>query len=81
MMEFILWVVFTKIVSQVVIIKKTVIIEKDCDYWWLFVIIDDYLFLLMIICDCLLLLMIICDYWWLFVIIEKDCNKINLVVL
>ena len=32
-MEFILWVIFTKIVSQVVIIKKIVIIEKDCDYW------------------------------------------------
>ena len=27
MMEFILWVIFTKIVLQVVIIKK------DCDYW------------------------------------------------
>ena len=39
MMEFILWVIFTKIVSQVVIIKKiviiekVVIIEKDCDNW------------------------------------------------
>ena len=39
MMEFILWVIFTKIVSQVVIIKKiviiekTVIIEKDCHNW------------------------------------------------
>ena len=39
MMEFILWVIFTKIVSQVVIIKKIVIIEKiviteeDHDYW------------------------------------------------
>ena len=37
MMEFILWVIFIKIVSQVVIIKKigiiekTMIIGKDCD--------------------------------------------------
>ena len=37
MMEFILWAIFTKIVSQVVIkkkkLKKIVIIEKDCDNW------------------------------------------------
>ena len=33
MMEFILWVIFTKIVSQVIITKKTVIIEKDHDCW------------------------------------------------
>ena len=33
-MEFILWVIFTKIVSQVVIIKKIVITEKDCDYYY-----------------------------------------------
>ena len=33
MMEFMLWVIFTKIVSQVIIIKKTVIIGKDHDYW------------------------------------------------
>ena len=33
MMEFILSVIFTKIVSQIVIIKKIVIIEKDWDYW------------------------------------------------
>ena len=33
-MEFILdGVIFTKIVSQVIIIKKIVIIEKDHDYW------------------------------------------------
>ena len=32
MMEFILWVSFTKIVSQVIIIKNIVIIEKDHDY-------------------------------------------------
>ena len=37
MMEFILWAIFTKIVSEVVIIKRLwlskniVIIEKDCD--------------------------------------------------
>ena len=39
MMEFILWVIFTKIVSQVVIIKKIVIIKENHDYWkisWLF---------------------------------------------
>ena len=28
-----LWVIFTKIVPQVVIIKKIVIIQKDHDYW------------------------------------------------
>ena len=39
MMEFILYIIFTKIVSQVVIIKKIVIIEKDCDC---FIFIDDY---------------------------------------
>ena len=33
MMEFILWVIFTKIVSQVVIIKKIVITEKNCNNW------------------------------------------------
>ena len=33
MVEFILWVIFTKIVSQVVIIKKIVIIEKNCNNW------------------------------------------------
>ena len=39
MMEFIVWVIFTKIMSQVIIIKKIVIIkkiliiEKDRDYW------------------------------------------------
>ena len=39
MMEFILWVIFTKLVSQVVVIKKIaviekiVIIEKDHDHW------------------------------------------------
>ena len=51
MMEFILWVIFTKIVSQVVTIKKIAIIKKDCDYY----------------CDYLLLLMIIIEdyYWWL----------------
>ena len=32
-MEFILWVIFTKILSQGIIIKKIVIIEKDHDYW------------------------------------------------
>ena len=38
-MEFILWVIFTKILSQVIIIKKIAIIEKimiikkDFDYW------------------------------------------------
>ena len=32
-MEFILWVIFTKIVLQVIIIKKSVIVEKDHDYW------------------------------------------------
>ena len=30
-MEFEIWVIFTKIVSQVVIIKKIVIIKKDCN--------------------------------------------------
>ena len=70
MMEFILWAIFTKIVSQVVIIKKIVIIEKDCDNWkrlW-----------------CLKKIVIIekdCDnwkrLWWLkkIVIIEKDCDN------
>ena len=33
MIEFILRVIFIKIVSQVVIVKKIVIIEKDGDYW------------------------------------------------
>ena len=34
LLEFILdGVIFTKIVSQVIIIKKIVIIEKDHDYW------------------------------------------------
>ena len=51
MMEFILWVIFTKTVSQVVISKKIVIIEKDfeyyCDYYYYF----DY-------CDCY------CDYYY-----------------
>ena len=47
MMEFILWVIFTKIVSKVVIIKKIVIILLmiiiDDYYWWLLliIIIDD----------------------------------------
>ena len=75
MMEFIPWVIFTKIVSQVVIIKKIAIIEKDCDYWktlWL---------LLWFYYDYWWLFVIICYYWWLFVIIEKDCSKINLVVI
>ena len=63
MMEFILWVIFTKIVSKVVIIKKLWLF-----YWWLLLmIIDDYWWLLMIIC-----------YWWLLLmIIKKDCNKTN----
>ena len=39
MMEFILSVIFTKIVSQIVRIKKIVIIEKNCDY---FIFIDNY---------------------------------------
>ena len=36
MMEFILWVIFTKIVSRVLIIKKIVIILLMIinDYWW-----------------------------------------------
>ena len=57
MMEFILWVIFTKIVSEVVIIKKIVIIEKNHDYW---------------------------KRSWLLqkiMIIEKDCDKINSVVI
>ena len=33
MMEFVLSAIFTKIVSQVIIIKKIMIIEKDHDYW------------------------------------------------
>ena len=33
MMEFILWVIFTKIVLQVIIIKKSMIVEKDHGYW------------------------------------------------
>ena len=32
MMEFMLWVIFTKIVSQVIIIKKIAIIKK-CNNW------------------------------------------------
>ena len=35
-------VIFIKIVSQVVIIKKIVIIEKDWDYFILLMIIDNY---------------------------------------
>ena len=57
MMEFILWVIFTEIVSKVVIIKKIVIIEKNHDYW---------------------------NRSWLLqeiMIIEKDCDKINSVVI
>ena len=62
-MEFILWVIFTKIVSQVIIIKKIMIIETDHDYWKKIVITEkdhDYwkrLWLLKRI-----------------VIIEKDCD-------
>ena len=65
MMEFMLWVIFTKVVSKVV---------KICDYF-----IDDYYWwLLMIIDDDLLLLMIIVDYWWLILmIVRKNCNKTN----
>ena len=33
MVEFILWVIFTKIVSQVVIVKKIVIVEKNWNNW------------------------------------------------
>ena len=33
MVEFIIWAIFTKIVSQVIIIKNIAIIEKDHDYW------------------------------------------------
>ena len=33
MMGFIVWVIFTKIVSQVIIIKKIVITEKTCNNW------------------------------------------------
>ena len=63
------------------------IFKKDCDYYC------DYLLLLIILiddyyCDYLLLFMIIIDdyYWWLLlmiiiVIIEKDCDKINLVLI
>ena len=67
MMEFIFWVIFTKIVSQVVIIA---FIEKDCDYWKglrllkkIVIIEKDH------------------DYWkrlWLLkkiAIIEKDCDN------
>ena len=71
MMEFILRVIFTKILSQVVIIKKILIIKTDCDYWkrlWLWkkkiVIIEKNV-----------------NNWkrlWLMkkiVIIEKDCDN------
>ena len=53
-----------------------------CDYWWLFICLDDYLQLFVIIdvfgvrrcffviiCNYLQLFVIICDYLWLFVII------------
>ena len=33
MVEFILWVIFTQIVSQVVIVKKIVIVEKNWNNW------------------------------------------------
>ena len=33
MVEFVLWVIFTKIVSQVVIVKKIVIVEKNWNNW------------------------------------------------
>ena len=50
MMEFVLWVIFTKIVSKVVIICHYFI---DGYYWWLLLMIDDYYWLLMmIICYC-----------------------------
>ena len=54
MMEYILWVIFTKIVSQVVIIK-------NCDYYYY-----DYYY---------------CEIIEKIVVIEKDCDKINSVVI
>ena len=33
MMEFLLWAIYTKLVSQAIIIKNIMIIEKDCDNW------------------------------------------------
>ena len=64
MMEFILWVIFTKIVSQVVIINKVVIIEKDCDYWKGL---------------CLLKKIVIIEkdhhYWKRSWLLKKDCNN------
>ena len=91
MIEFILWVIFTNMVSKVVIIKKLwlfywwllLMIINDywslliitCYWWLLLMIIDDYL-LLMIICYWWLL-MIICYWWLLLMIIKKDCNKTN----
>ena len=73
MMEFILWVIFTKIVSKVVIICDYFI----DNYWWLLIIIDNYYWWLMIIIDDYywLLMMIIIDddyYWGLFVIVIKQ---------
>ena len=65
MMEFILWVIFTKIVSKVVIICDYFI--DDCwlsliviDVYWLLLMIDDYYWWL-------LMMIIINDdyYWWL----------------
>ena len=54
MMEYILWVIFTKIVSQVVIIK-------NCDYYYYY-----YYY---------------CEIIEKIVVIEKDCGKINSVVI
>ena len=53
MMEYILWVIFTKIVSQVVIIK-------NCDYYYYYY---------------------YCEIIEKIVVIEKDCGKINSVVI
>ena len=58
MMEFILWVIFTKIVSQVVIIKKIAIIEKDHDYWK-----KSWLLKKMAIIEKVMIIEKDCDYW------------------
>ena len=63
MMEFILWVIFTKIVSQVAIIKKIAIIKENHNYWKI-----SWLFKKLVISEKI-------------VVIEKDCDKINSVVI
>ena len=66
MMEFILWVIFIKIVS------KGVIICDYCidDYLWLLIIIDNYWFLLIIIIGDWLLFDD--DFYWLLMMIIID---------